>query len=108
MLHELLQEALKKKLISSKAFTHIRGIRQTAALDLRRMRRFEGLRKSQLPKSDYLAILQKAIPRLRNAYAHPTGQAIHLPHARPSFHYDLPQSSSINSSHDRHEDQGGF
>jgi hypothetical protein len=80
MLHELLQEALKKKLISSKAFTHIRGIRETAALDLRRMRRFEGLRKSQLPKSDYLAILQKAIPRLRNAYAHPTGQAIHLPH----------------------------
>jgi hypothetical protein len=79
-LRPLLREAFRRKLIRAKAFTHIQRIRQNDARDLVRVRRFEHLRKSELPKNDYLAVLEKSIPALRNAYAHPHGRAIYLPH----------------------------
>jgi hypothetical protein len=79
-LDPLLREAFKRNLINEKSFTHIKRIRQTSAQELKQWRRFEKLKKSNIPKRNYLMVLQKSLPKLRNAHAHPTGQAIYLPH----------------------------
>jgi hypothetical protein len=79
-LQPLLQEAIKKKLINERAFIHIKEIRQEKARNLRLLRKLEKLTRSSLPKNDYLAILLKSLPNLRNSFAHPSGQAIHFPH----------------------------
>jgi hypothetical protein len=79
-LQPLLKEAIKLKLINEKAFTHIKVIRQQQAENLRMLRRLENITRSSLPKNDYLAILLKSLPKLRNSFAHPSGHAIHFPH----------------------------
>ena len=76
-LQPLLREAIKQKLINEKAFTHIKVIRQQQAENLRTRRRFDNITRSSLPKNDYLAILLKSMPKLRNSFAHP--HAIHFP-----------------------------
>ncbi len=77
-LKPLLEEAFKKKLINEKVFSHIKRIRQERAANLRLFRRT--LTRSSLPKNDYLSTLANALPKLRNSFAHPSGQAIHFPH----------------------------
>jgi hypothetical protein len=79
-LQPLLGEAIKQKLINEKAFTHIKVIRQQQTENLRTRRRFDNITRSSLPKNDYLAILLKSLPKLRNSFAHPSGHAIHFPH----------------------------
>jgi hypothetical protein len=79
-LHDVLQKAIKQKLINEKAFTHIKVIRQQRAENLRELRRLKYVTRSNLPKNDYLAILLKSLPKLRNSFAHPSGHAIHFPH----------------------------
>lgn len=82
----LLQEAFKLKLINEKAFTHIKSIRQQQAESLRQFRRIKTMMKSRtksssgIPKNNYLAILLESLPNLRNSFAHPKMQAIHMPH----------------------------
>jgi len=36
--------------------------------------------RSSQPKNDYLAVLLESLPKLRNSFAHPSGQTIHFPH----------------------------
>ena len=79
-LKPLLQEAIKRKLIKAKAFTHIRRMRQAKAQNLRMFRGVKTMMKSGVPKNDYLAVLLKTLPNLRNSFAHPKGQSIHFPH----------------------------
>jgi len=81
-LKRLLREAIRQKLITEKAFSHIKRIRQQQAESLRLLRggqKFSMMRSSQ-PKSDYLAVLLESLPNLRNSFAHPSGQIIHFPH----------------------------
>jgi len=78
-LRNLLDEAIKLNLIHEKAFSHARGIRQQRALSLRVQRQIGKLHKSSVPKSDYRRVLLETLPKLRNAFAHPRGHAIHMP-----------------------------
>ncbi len=79
-LHPLLQEAIKKKLINERAFTHIKLIRRQRAEDLRMFRKIQTSGRPNLPRNDYLATLLRSLPKLRNSYSHPVGHAIHFPH----------------------------
>jgi hypothetical protein len=79
-LKPLLREAIRQKLINEKAFTHIKRIRQQRAENLRLLRGVEKITRSSLPKNDYLAVLLESLPKLRNSFAHPSGQSIHFPH----------------------------
>jgi hypothetical protein len=78
-LHALLEEAIKRNLIREKAFSHIRRMRQQQAWSLRLERQLVKIPKSSIPKSDYAKVLLQTLPKLRNAFAHPRGHAIHLP-----------------------------
>jgi hypothetical protein len=78
-LHDLLKEAIKRNLIQEKAFSHMRRIRQQQALGLRLEREIRKVPRSSVPKSNYPEILLETLPKLRNAFAHPRGHAIHLP-----------------------------
>lgn len=78
-LHNLLQEAVNRNLISEKAFSHIRRIRREQAHELRLMRQIQKIPKSSVPSTDYRKIIVETLPKLRNAFAHPRGHAIHLP-----------------------------
>jgi hypothetical protein len=78
-LRNLLEEAVNRNLIHEKAFSHARRIRQQRALSLRLQRQFEKIPRSSVPRSDYRRALVETLPKLRNAFAHPRGHAIHLP-----------------------------
>jgi hypothetical protein len=87
-LSALLREANKEKLIKAKGFSHIRSRRQSQAEQLRADRQIMRLPESPIamkfsvspiPKSDYGEILAKALPYLRNSFAHPQGHAIIMP-----------------------------
>jgi len=78
-LKPLLEKAIRSKLISEKSFSHIRRIRQQRAEELWLYRKLDAIKKSSLPKNDYMRILVKSLPKLRNALAHPRGHAINLP-----------------------------
>jgi hypothetical protein len=86
-LRSLLKEAVTKKLIKPKGFRHLRELRQIQAERLRvdrQIRKASGSQsmksyRSPIPKTDYAEILERAIPDLRNAFAHPRKQAIVMP-----------------------------
>ena len=84
-LSNLLEEAVSKKLISEKGFTHMRNMRHLKAERLRadrEMLKYFGQYPKTgtvLPKSDYGKVLAKVIPSLRNAFAHPRNHAVIMP-----------------------------
>jgi len=85
-LRNLLDEAVQKKLINAKGFSHIREMRQSAAERLRMDRQvlrqsgfWPKLSRSQAARADYAKILAAVIPSLRNTFAHPRCHAIITP-----------------------------
>jgi hypothetical protein len=77
-LQNLIDEAVGKNLIREKAFSHVRMMRENLAHDLR-LYRAMGRSSTSMPKSDYAAVLRRAIPSLRNSFAHPRGHSILMP-----------------------------
>jgi hypothetical protein len=78
-LHNHLEEAIKRKLLHEKAFSHVRLIRQVRADSLKSERQIRKFPRSSVPKNDYLKILLQSLPKLRNSFAHPRGHTILLP-----------------------------
>jgi hypothetical protein len=78
-LHNLLEEAIKRKLIREKAFSHVRHLRQVRADSLRFERQMRRIPRSSVPKNDYTKLLLQSLPKLRNSFAHPRGHTIHMP-----------------------------
>jgi len=79
-LQNLLDQAVNKKLVREKAFSHVRIMRQNLARYIR-FRRATGskLPRSAMPKTNYAAVLRGTIPWLRNHYAHPRRHTILFP-----------------------------
>jgi len=78
-LRDLLEDAIERKLIREKAFSHVRRSRQVRADTLRFIRQLETIHRTSVPKHNYSKVLLQTLPRLRNAFAHPRGHAIRLP-----------------------------
>lgn len=84
-LQNLMDEAVSKKLIRDKAFSNVLIMRQNLARDIRFRRATGGkFPRSAMPKSNYAAVLQGTIPRLRNHFAHPRSHTILFPGAAMS------------------------
>jgi len=75
----LLRQAIKSNLIREKGFSHIRRLRQNQAYSLRLWRTSEKMPRTAVPKNDYVSALLKALPVLRNSFAHPRFHQIYLP-----------------------------
>lgn len=74
-LAELLDKAICEKLINEKGFSPVRQMRQKQAQYLRRLRQITKIPKSGVPKTDYLRVLLKDLPSLRNKrFVHPRSQ----------------------------------
>jgi hypothetical protein len=82
-LASLLQEAVSKKLIKQKAFSHVREMRRDAAerirLDRHILRQTGTWPVASASQADYTKILAKSLPWLRNAFAHPQRHTIITP-----------------------------
>src|SRR5580704_2045498 len=84
-LQSLLDQAVSKRLIREKAFSNVRIMRQNLARDIRFRRATSGrFPRSAMPKSNYARVLQGAIPKLRNHFAHPRSHTILAPGAAMS------------------------